>query len=111
MLLSERVAFITEFLCSSKDGYLFDKEAILQYIITKKNEYSRKLKEYERQKRMEDSEVAENNAAEEQKKLQKFINTEHNIVGSLLSELNRIGPSAFSYVVYRHGTQRWNSDR
>lgn len=58
----------------------------MQYIITKKNEYSRKLKEYERQKRMEDSEVAENNAAEEQKKLQKFINTEHNIVGSLLSK-------------------------
>lgn len=65
---------------------MFDKEAILQYIITKKNEYSRKLKEYERQKRMEDSEIAETNAAEEQKKLQKFINTEHNIVGSVLSK-------------------------
>ncbi|XP_037044798.1 nitric oxide synthase-interacting protein homolog [Bradysia coprophila] len=70
----------------TKDGYLFDKESILQYIITKKNEYSRKLKEYERQKRMEDSEVADNNAAEEQKKLQRFINTEHNIVGSLLNQ-------------------------
>lgn len=69
-----------------KDGYLFDKESILQYIITKKNEYSRKLKEYERQKRLEDSEIAENNAVEEQKKLQKFINTEHNIVGSLISK-------------------------
>lgn len=68
-----------------KDGYLFDKEAILQYIITKKNEYSRQLKEYERQKRLEDSEIADNNAVEEQKKLQKFINTEHNIIGSLLS--------------------------
>jgi hypothetical protein len=39
--------------CSSfcrKDGYLFDKEAILEYILTKKREYARKLKEYERQK-------------------------------------------------------------
>ncbi len=70
----------------SKDEYLFDKESILQYIITKKNEYARKLKEYERQKRMEDTEVAENNAVEEQKKLQRFINTEQNIVGSQLSK-------------------------
>lgn len=38
----------------SKDGYLFDKEVILQYIINKKNEYSRKLKEYEKQKRKEE---------------------------------------------------------
>lgn len=36
------------------DGYLFDKEAILEYIITKKNEYCRKLKEYEKQKRKEE---------------------------------------------------------
>jgi len=35
-------------------GFLFDKEAILEYIITKKNEYCRKLKEYEKQKRKEE---------------------------------------------------------
>jgi hypothetical protein len=40
-------------LCYRSDGYLFDKEAILEYIITKKNEYFRKLKEYEKQKRKE----------------------------------------------------------
>lgn len=66
----------------SKDGFLFDKEAILQYIVTKKTEYARKLKEFERQKRMEDNEAAELNAVEEQKKLIKFINTEKNIVTS-----------------------------
>jgi nitric oxide synthase-interacting protein len=33
------------------EGHIFDKEAIYQYIITKKNEISRKLKEYERQKK------------------------------------------------------------
>lgn len=79
----EKLFFFIDF---SKDGYLFDKESILQYIITKKNEYSRKLKEYERQKRMDDTEIAESNAADEQRKLQKFINTEHNIVGALLSK-------------------------
>lgn len=37
----------------TKDGYLFEKSAILEYIITKKNEYSRALKEYNRQKEIE----------------------------------------------------------
>lgn len=36
--------------CYRKDGYLFDKESILEYILTKKREYARKLKEYEKQK-------------------------------------------------------------
>ena len=31
-------------------GFLFDKEALLKYMIGKKQEYARKLKEYERQK-------------------------------------------------------------
>lgn len=61
---------------------MFDKEAILQYIITKKTEYAKKLKEYERQKQMENNEVNEANALEEQKKLIKFINTEKNVITS-----------------------------
>lgn len=65
-----------------KDGYLFDKEAILQYIITKKTEFAKKLKEYERQKQMEQNESNEANALEEQKKLIKFINTEKNVITS-----------------------------
>lgn len=65
-----------------KDGYLFDKESIFQYIINKKTEYAKKLKEYERQKRMEEAEEAEINALEEHKKLMKFINTEKNIITS-----------------------------
>ena len=34
----------------SPEGWLFDKEALLKYIIEKKQEHARKLKEYERQK-------------------------------------------------------------
>lgn len=63
-----------------KDGYLFDKESILQYIISKKAEYAKKMKEYERQKQIEDNESNELDALEEQKKLIKFLNTEKNIV-------------------------------
>lgn len=61
---------------------MFDKEAILQYIITKKTEYAKKLKAYERQRQEDLSEEAEANALEEQKKLMKFIDTEQNIVTS-----------------------------
>lgn len=69
----------------SKDGYLFDKEAILQYIISKKTEYARKMKEYERQKHHEDNDAAEIDALEEHKKLMKFINTERNVVTSTVT--------------------------
>lgn len=68
-----------KFVCR-KDGFLFDKEAILQYIITKKTEYAKKLKEYERQMRLSETEANEANALEEQKKLIKFINTEKNVI-------------------------------
>lgn len=64
------------------DGFLFDKEAILEYIITKKNEYSRKLKEYEKQKKKEETELAEIAAAEKHSKLNSFIKTEKNIVST-----------------------------
>lgn len=75
-------SYIDSYFYNRKDGYLFDKEAILQYIISKKTEYARKLKEYERQRQIEDNEIAETDALEEHKKLMKFINTERNVVTS-----------------------------
>lgn len=75
-------------MASRKDGYLFDKEAILQYIITKKNEYSRKLKEFEKQKKTDEQELAEIAEAENKKKLEKFVNTEKSInIGSKIGKL------------------------
>ncbi|XP_011196397.2 nitric oxide synthase-interacting protein homolog [Zeugodacus cucurbitae] len=58
----------------TKEGYLFDKEAILQYIITRKNEYSRKLKEYERLRRLEETENAQELNLKQQKCIEKFVN-------------------------------------
>lgn len=63
----------------TKDGYLFDKEAILEYIIRKKNEYNRQLKKYEKQLKKEESEMAELAVAEKEAKLIKFMNREKNI--------------------------------
>ncbi|EDV97481.1 nitric oxide synthase-interacting protein homolog [Drosophila grimshawi] len=60
----------------TKDGYLFDKEAILQYIVTKKNEYSRKLKEYERLRRVEENELAQDANNKQLARMEKFVNAE-----------------------------------
>ncbi|XP_034175854.2 nitric oxide synthase-interacting protein homolog [Osmia lignaria lignaria] len=64
----------------TKDGYLFDKEAILEYVLTKKKEYTRKLKEYERQKQQQEERSNEKTANEELQKLQQFLKGEKTIV-------------------------------
>ncbi|ODM96646.1 Nitric oxide synthase-interacting protein [Orchesella cincta] len=61
------------------DGYLYDKEAILEYVIAKKNEYSRALKEYEKQKKREERELEELAALEQANKVDKFVKAESNI--------------------------------
>ncbi|RZC10197.1 nitric oxide synthase-interacting protein -like, partial [Asbolus verrucosus] len=65
----------------TKEGFLFDKEVILQYIITKKNENSRKLKEYERLKKQEDDDNLDKAIAVTNKKINQFLKYESNIVG------------------------------
>lgn len=67
-------------ICFSKDGYLFDKEVILEYVIRKKNEYSRQLKEYERLKKKEEEESALQTSKELDNKISSFLKTENNIV-------------------------------
>lgn len=49
------------------------------------------MKEYERQKKIEDNEEADNNALIEQKKLQRFINTEQNITTTDTNTSNHFG--------------------
>ncbi|XP_039745816.1 nitric oxide synthase-interacting protein homolog [Pararge aegeria] len=66
----------------TKEGYLFDKEAILEYIISKKNEYNRKLKQYEKQLKKDENEVKELAAAEREANLIKFMSREKNITHS-----------------------------
>jgi nitric oxide synthase-interacting protein len=77
----------------TKDGFLFDKEAILQYIITKKGEYSRKMKQFEKQKQSDEQDLADIAAAENKKKLEDFVKTEKNIkIGSKIREFFWINP-------------------
>ncbi|XP_049888206.1 nitric oxide synthase-interacting protein homolog [Pectinophora gossypiella] len=81
---------------ATKEGYLFDKEAILEYIITKKNEYTRKLKQYEKQLKKEEAEKNELAAAEKEANLIKFMNREKNISSSATK--SESGPSTSSSV-------------
>ena len=64
----------------SPEGWLFDKEALLKYIIEKKQECARKLKEYERQKDRDLKDLHEIAAAEKQSALEKFEKAEKNII-------------------------------
>ncbi|XP_035431425.1 nitric oxide synthase-interacting protein homolog [Spodoptera frugiperda] len=70
----------------TKEGYLFDKEAILKYLVAKKNEYSRKLSKYEKQLKKEEAEKAELAAAERESNLIKFMNREKNISSNQQAE-------------------------
>ncbi|KAH3727663.1 nitric oxide synthase-interacting protein-like [Dreissena polymorpha] len=56
----------------TKDGYLYDKEALITYILQKKKEIARKLKEYEKQKEKQKAEAKEIKALEEQEKVRSF---------------------------------------
>lgn len=67
----------------TKDGYLFDKEAILQYIITKKNEYSRKLKEYERLKKLEENETNQELNRKQQECVDQFVKSGKPVNGTV----------------------------
>jgi len=75
------------------NGYLYDKEALLQYIITKKNEISRKLKQYEKEKRQEQLELEELAAAEQRSNLRKFEGQESSIVSKKAAQPSNAGAS------------------
>ncbi|XP_041365839.1 nitric oxide synthase-interacting protein-like [Gigantopelta aegis] len=58
------------------DGYLFDKEAILEYILHQKKSIARKLKEFEKQKNKLHDESLQLKKAEDESKLNAFIKQE-----------------------------------
>ncbi|XP_019866657.1 nitric oxide synthase-interacting protein homolog [Aethina tumida] len=80
----------------TKDGYLFDKEAILEYIVFKKNEYYKKLKEYERQKNKNKEQNILEEAKAFQNKMNSFLIFEKSIVSrstNVIKESDALTPS------------------
>lgn len=56
----------------TKEGFIYDKEAVLNYILQKKKEIARKLKEYEKQKNKAKTEEQEIRTLEEEERIKKF---------------------------------------
>jgi nitric oxide synthase-interacting protein len=74
---------------ATPDGYLYDKEAILENIIHQKKENAKKLKEFERQKRKNEEELEELATAEARSKVEKFLATENSIVTKPVDAFSR----------------------
>uniref|UniRef100_A0A673GZM2 Nitric oxide synthase-interacting protein n=1 Tax=Sinocyclocheilus rhinocerous TaxID=307959 RepID=A0A673GZM2_9TELE len=64
----------------TEDGYLYEKEAILQYILHQKTDIAKKMKAYEKQKRALKSEGQLESKFEERERAEKFKQRENNIV-------------------------------
>jgi len=56
----------------SREGYVFDKEAVLEYIVQQKKEMARKLREWEKQGKRERDEVNKAEEREHEMKVKKF---------------------------------------
>lgn len=63
-------------------GILYEREAVLEYIIQKKSDAIRKLKEYERQTKREARELQELADAEQRSKTERFLKLEKGITSS-----------------------------
>lgn len=71
------------------DGYLFDKMAVLEYILHQKKLIKRKLKEFEKQKNKDKRELEEIGAAEQEARVKKFIEKEEAIISKPIDPFNK----------------------
>ncbi|KAG7459852.1 hypothetical protein MATL_G00215090 [Megalops atlanticus] len=62
------------------DGYLYEKEAILEYILHQKAEIARKMKAYEKQKQAQKNDSQLESCSEERERAEKFKKSEGSIV-------------------------------
>ncbi|XP_049600102.1 nitric oxide synthase-interacting protein [Syngnathus scovelli] len=62
------------------DGFLYEKQAILEYILHQKTEIARKMKAYEKQKQAQKHESHLESKSEEREKVEKFKTRENSIV-------------------------------
>ncbi|CAL1284152.1 unnamed protein product [Larinioides sclopetarius] len=88
------------------DGYLYDKEAVLEYIIHQKKEIARRLKEYEKQKMKDQKEMADLAKAEEESRAQKFIEMEKSIVSKPLASTSSDSASTSSISNVSNGREK-----
>ncbi|XP_077995158.1 nitric oxide synthase-interacting protein-like [Glandiceps talaboti] len=73
-------------------GWLYDKEAILEYILHQKNEIARQMKEYEKQKKKLGAESEAKNDEKKVNSLKRFAETENSITTKPINPFNN-GPA------------------
>ncbi|KAK2832729.1 hypothetical protein Q5P01_016618 [Channa striata] len=62
------------------DGYMYDKKAILEYILHQKTEIAKKMKAYEKQKQAQKSNSQLESKSEERERVERFKTNENTIV-------------------------------
>ncbi|KAM4634466.1 nitric oxide synthase-interacting protein isoform 1-T2 [Polymixia lowei] len=62
------------------DGYLYEKQAILEYILHQKTEIAKKMKAYEKQKQVQKSDSHLESRSEERERAERFKTKENSIV-------------------------------
>jgi len=84
-------------------GILYEKESILEYIITKKRELAKQAKAYNKQKKQEEKELKNKAKNDDLMKVDDFINTEKSIISKPYSSfVNDKQPSTSSNSVQQH---------
>lgn len=68
------------FFCSP-DGYLYDKESVLTYIVSQKVEIARQLKRYEKERKKEENELRELSEKAYNDKRERFVQQEMKVLG------------------------------
>uniref|UniRef100_A0A672QZE6 Nitric oxide synthase-interacting protein n=1 Tax=Sinocyclocheilus grahami TaxID=75366 RepID=A0A672QZE6_SINGR len=90
----------------TEDGYLYEKEAILQYILHQKTDIAKKMKAYEKQKRALKSEGQLESKSEERERAEKFKQRENNIVSK---PINPFTSDSCSIMCITHGSSSSSS--
>ncbi|KAG8567703.1 hypothetical protein GDO81_013749 [Engystomops pustulosus] len=73
----------------TSDGYIYEKEAILEYILHQKREIARQMKTYEKQKNEKKNEMEELNKAAKESKMKVFLEKEMSIISKPLNPFTR----------------------
>ncbi|KAM8927999.1 nitric oxide synthase-interacting protein [Pelodytes ibericus] len=92
------------------DGYIYEKEAILEYILHQKREVARQMKAYERQKNEKKAEVDELNKAAKESQMKVFLDKEMSIISKPLNPFTQ-KPEASASVVEPSSSQQNSDDK
>ncbi|XP_073426935.1 nitric oxide synthase-interacting protein isoform X2 [Dendrobates tinctorius] len=91
------------------DGYIFEKEAILEYILHQKREIARQMKAYEKQKNEKKTEMEELSKAAKESKMKVFLDKEMSIISKPLNPFTRKAESSGAAGVAEAGSSSQQS--